>query len=163
MGAKIIDNFLPEEQFAFLQEQMFHYSFPWYYHPGTSDSVAENIYDFHFVHAFYVNNSWSSDLAGLLNPVIQLIKPKAIVRIKANFTTPATEQFPSGWHTDYDFKCTTAVMYINDNDGYTEFENGDKVESVANRFVTFDSRTRHRAVNATNSSERVVINFNYFP
>ena len=32
---------------------------------------------------------------------------------------------------------TTSILYMNTNNGYTIFENGDKVESVENRLVTF--------------------------
>jgi hypothetical protein len=50
---------------------------------------------------------------------------------------------------------------MNTNNGYTEFEDGTKVESVANRIVTFPSVTKHRAVSQTDEQRRVVINFNY--
>lgn len=57
----------------------------------------------------------------------------------------------------------TAVLYLNTCDGYTEFEDGTRVESVANRFVEFDRTMKHGGVNTTNVPVRGVINFNYIP
>ena len=34
----------------------------------------------------------------------------------------------------------TALFYLNTNDGYTKFESGEIVETVANRLVIFDGR-----------------------
>ena len=47
------------------------------------------------------------------------------------------------------------------HDEENKFKNGDKVESVANRVVIFDSKLQHQAVSCTDEKVRVVINFNY--
>ena len=64
-------------------------------------------------------------------------------------------------HTDVSFDCRTAVYYINSNNGYTYFENGEKVESVANRLVAFPSQMKHGGTTCTDTQTRVVINLNY--
>mgnify|MGYP002012765708 CR=1 FL=1 len=75
--------------------------------------------------------------------------------------TPEKSEF----HTDYielnkDVK--TAILYINTNDGYTEFESGVRVSSVANRVCIFDSNLRHRGTTHTEGDQqRIVVNFNY--
>ena len=46
--------------------------------------------------------------------------------------------------------------------GYTSFEDGTKVESVENRFVTFDSDIKHSGTTCTNQKVRLVLNINYF-
>ena len=56
----------------------------------------------------------------------------------------------------------TGILYLNTNDGYTEFEDGKIVNSVANRFVEFPSNILHRGVSQTDTEWRSVINFNYF-
>ena len=56
---------------------------------------------------------------------------------------------------------TTAILYLNTNNGYTEFKSGDKVKSVSNRVVVFDSNLKHRTVTCTDQKTRIVINFNY--
>ena len=56
----------------------------------------------------------------------------------------------------------TAIYYVNSNNGYTEFEDGTKVDSVRNRLVTFPSSMKHRGVSQTDTRTRMVINFNWF-
>ena len=41
-------------------------------------------------------------------------------------------------------------------------EDGTKVESIANRMVTFPSNMKHKGTSCTDERTRVVINFNYF-
>ena len=53
------------------------------------------------------------------------------------------------------------MLYLNDNNGYTEFKN-QKVDSVSNTAVVFDTDIEHRGVPATNVDRRLVININYF-
>ena len=61
-----------------------------------------------------------------------------------------------------DFKdCKTSIFYLNSNNGYTQFERGDKIISKENRVVVFDSNLKHCAVDCTDTKYRIVINFNY--
>ena len=64
-------------------------------------------------------------------------------------------------HEDYPFNHIAGLFSLNDNDGYTIFEDGTKVESVANRLVTFPSQTKHAGTTCSDQVSRVVINFNY--
>ena len=57
---------------------------------------------------------------------------------------------------------TTSIFYINTNNGYTIFEDGTKVESVANRLLTFPTNMKHTGTSCTDEKTRIVINFNYF-
>jgi hypothetical protein len=50
---------------------------------------------------------------------------------------------------------------MNTCNGYTLFEDGTKVESVANRIVTFPNSMKHTGTTTTDSEYRMVINFNY--
>ena len=56
---------------------------------------------------------------------------------------------------------TTGIFYVNNNDGYTLLEDGTKIESVANRFVSFSAETNHSGTSCTNTNRRVVLNLNY--
>ena len=56
---------------------------------------------------------------------------------------------------------TTSILYINTNNGYTELESGEIIESIANRLVTFPANTRHRTITQTDEQTRILINFNY--
>ena len=55
----------------------------------------------------------------------------------------------------------TCVIYLNDNNGYTEFRDGKKILSVKNTAVVFDSNLEHRGVPSTDT-RRLVLNINYF-
>ena len=57
---------------------------------------------------------------------------------------------------------TTSIFYMNTNNGYTKFEDGTKIESVANRLVSFPSNMKHKGTSCTDEKTRVVINFNHF-
>ena len=46
--------------------------------------------------------------------------------------------------------------------GYTIFEDGAKVESVANRMITFPANVKHKGTSCSDEKTRVNINFNYF-
>jgi Rps23 Pro-64 3,4-dihydroxylase Tpa1-like proline 4-hydroxylase len=62
---------------------------------------------------------------------------------------------------DTEFNNTTAIFYLNNNNGYTIFEDGSKVDSVENRLVVFNSNVMHSGVSQTDSKVRCVINLNY--
>jgi hypothetical protein len=137
--------------------------FPWFFNEGVSEpNKKEILWDFQFTHLFYSEDLGQSPELVHLSPLVKKINPTIFYRIKANLN-PITE-FPrqSGWHTDFQNKvCTTAVFYLNTNNGYTVFRNGEKVESVANRLLFFDSRLEHAGASCTNHNYRAVINLNY--
>tara|TARA_B100000519_G_scaffold129441_1_gene111809 strand:- start:10 stop:315 length:306 start_codon:yes stop_codon:yes gene_type:complete len=85
----------------------------------------------------------------------------AILRIKVNATPKNSPE--QAWHTDWQISTPskTCVLYLNDNDGYTEFEDK-KIDSVANTAVIFDTNIKHRGVSATNVDRRLVLNVSYF-
>ena len=67
------------------------------------------------------------------------------------------------YHVDYEFPCMSGLFYLNTNDGYTKFEKDNlKVESIANRFVSFPTHLSHASSSCTNDKVRYNINFNYF-
>jgi len=159
MEYKIIDDFLSKEDFRNLQTLMVNSNeFPWLYSHIIDEGDDKN---FQFVHPFYDYWNWQSNFLEFLKPLVNKINPKAWIRIKANLTTRASGIEEQGWHVDYDFSCTTAIFYLNDNDGYTIFEDGTKIESKANRLVEFDSQYKHSGTSHTNTNTRVVINMNY--
>ncbi len=126
---------------------------------------------FQFIHPFYGNCNATSPHITLIDPIIVKLAPMAIYRIKANMITRTPEIVVNEFHMDiggYE-DCLeklnyweTSVYYINTNDGYTEFEDGTKVESVANRMITFPSKMKHRGTSCTDAKVRIIINFNYF-
>ena len=51
---------------------------------------------------------------------------------------------------------------MNTNNGYTLFEDGTKVDSIANRMVVFDGNTKHTGSTHTDDDRfRFVLNINF--
>lgn len=101
----------------------------------------------------------------IINKIETTEKIASIRRIKINLEPCVPEKVYSDFHTDYpdgqpDMK--VGIYYVNTCNGYTEFEDGSKVESVKGRFVEFPNKIKHRGVSQTDSKYRLVINFNWF-
>lgn len=169
---QVIDNFLPTNEFSQLQELMMGRDFPWYFidiiNYEWSEKEKDDVRSFQFVHLLLGKSyeSYSSHTQFILDLFKERLNADMFIRIKANLNvnSPVLETYD--WHTDYyaewSEQSKSAVFYVNSNDGYTEFEDGTKVESVANRIAIFPTLKSHRATNCTNSKSRVVLNFNFF-
>ena len=163
---KVVDNFLPETNFKLAQSLIMDYGFPWMWNDSVTKDVGYSDPDeFQFIHLFY------HPMSGVVTDYprwLEIIKPYAdrinaisLMRIKANLNVANLEYIKREFHTDFNVKCTTAIAYMNDNNGYTLFEDGTKVESKENRVVIFDSQMRHAGIPCTDEKRRVVINFNF--
>ena len=136
---------------------------------------------FQFIHIFYDNWSATSEQIHTLDPLLKSIEPITIWRIKANLLTKTPNIIENEFHIDmgqYEIhdgvvintegppkileQSTTSIFYVNTNNGYTKFEDGTKVESVANRLISFSSNTKHKGTSCTDEETRIIINFNYF-
>ena len=85
-----------------------------------------------------------------------------LLTCKANLTTRVEKPTITGYHNDVTVPgATTAVLYINSNNGATIFENGKEYQSVANRCVMFPSSIKHASKSHTDTKRRVVLNINY--
>ena len=164
---KIEDNFLKQEEFDKIQKLMGEPSpFPWFY----ADRIVfeDDVDKFQFIHAFYDNHMPMSPFTNELDSIINIIQPFSIVKIRAKLLTRTPEIVESTFHVDIFLpeeklkQWTTSIFYINTNNGYTKFEDGTKVESVANRMVTFPANMKHCGTSCTDERRRIVINFNYF-
>ena len=159
---RIKDNILKKEVFKPLQKLLTSDHFPWFY---ANHQVAENNDPSFLFHTFYYNNFVNSDSFKILNPLLDYLNPVALINIRANLQLNRTN-VNSNYHVDSvpakALKHKTAIFYINTNNGYTEFNDGTKVDSVENRMLIFPSKLSHRAVAQTDEDQRIVINFNYF-
>tara|TARA_Y100000310_G_C20562592_1_gene753796 strand:- start:32 stop:565 length:534 start_codon:yes stop_codon:yes gene_type:complete len=169
----VIDNFLDDEIFKEIQQVILGEQFPWRFNEYIlSPELDGHRRVFQFTHSLYKEYNPSSKLCSIIDPVLEIIRPIAIYRIKANLRTRTTNiEESKPYHVDFaDFgnnqeklkQWTTSVLYMNTNNGYTKFEDGSIVESVANRFLTFESDMLHCGTSCTDENKRVIINFNYF-
>ena len=163
---KIEDNFLEQKEFDELQTLMMGNNFAWFYNDLI---VYEKDKKFQFTHMFYKNFALHSTLLDQLKPILEIINPISIYRIKANLLTRTPNIIENALHVDMNIMSeekqkhwTTSIFYMNTNNGYTKFEDGTKVESVANRMVTFPANSKHCGTSCTDQKTKVVINFNYF-
>jgi hypothetical protein len=154
---KIIKNCLDKESFNNIKNIIINENFNWYYKEG----VIKNDKHFQFVHKFYDNFNVRSNYIDYLNPVLKILKPMTIHRIKANLLTKTDKIIEHGFHNDNPWKCKIAILYINTCDGYTIFKDGNKVYSEENKLIIFDNGLLHSGSTCTDQNVRVVINFNY--
>ena len=165
MQIHVVDNFLSDNDFKVVQENLL-YRITWKYEEFV-DYQNEEGDNFQFTHSFFKNNQIDSQHINLIKPILDKLRVKEYFRIKANLQTKTHKIQTNNFHTDITgnwgvIPYTTSIFYVNSNDGYTEFENGAKVDSVGNRFVSFPSELKHRGTTCTNSKVRSVLNLNYF-
>ena len=165
----INDNFLSPQDFETIKNEVTATEFQWSFSKYV-DSTNEDPTPGQFVHTVYFGNVQISDFYNRLAPILQQkIDCCCLYRIKLNLQPRLPEPFTYMFHSDlsHDFKedavshWTTAIFYINTNNGYTEFEDGVKIESVANRLVMFPSNIKHRGITQTDEQTRIMINFNF--
>ena len=168
---QIIDNFLPPNDFKILQSEIISNLFPWHLDSVLSyelTTIVDKIDNWQLSHSFYFPKHYSP-LFRLIEPVLVNLQPnlRVLLKAKANLN-PHTETIKiHGYHTDLPWAdvtaiSKTAVLYINDNNGYTIFENdGEKIASAANRMVIFSADDRHSGTTCTDQQYRVVLNLNF--
>ena len=161
---KVIDNFLKPDEFEKILDVIAHKSFPWFI-SDMSDYADDN--NTQLYHIFYNNNVPNSDYYYKLEPVYRPLNIFSLFKVRA-IATMQSNGIDNHYHTDLEFQgsptaATTAVYYINENDGGTQFEHDGKIiKSVANRMVIFNSNLKHRTVKHTNGVPfRYVLNINY--
>jgi ectoine hydroxylase-related dioxygenase (phytanoyl-CoA dioxygenase family) len=154
-----IQNFLDTEDFNNLKSFLFSPDVEWHFHKSQTPHGNDEEY---FDHCFFNKHEITSHNFKLVMPIIKKLNCKAIVQIRSNLIINKNAQLLSGFHTDYEYKCKTAILYMNTCNGYTQFENGEKVLSEENKIIMFDSNLKHAAANQTDTKQRIVININYF-
>ena len=166
----IIENFLPDNDFKQIHDKLFSENFYWALaHDVVSKkpkwgATCEEIYNWQFIHNFYESPATLSQDINIINPIMKIIDPRLLIRIKANLTPRADKIVEHGFHCDVEPPipgATTSILYFNSNNGHTKFEDGTKVPSVANTFVSFPSNMRHTGSTCTDVKFRGLINFNY--
>jgi hypothetical protein len=162
MTVEIKDNLLNNKHLVEL-DQLIRNDFPWYLQKEQVTGADDGSW---FCHILYDEDVPKSDW---YNPLINIFKnylPQVtLVRVYVNLLLRQETPSISAFHTDCDFdyteKMTTAIFYLNTNNGATEFKDGDRIDSIRNRLVMFPTNTRHRAVGQTDVSKRIVFNFNF--
>ena len=167
-GVEVYDDYLPHRLYVNIHDYWMGkkdkgdiaHSCPWVIDNGSYQDHIQ------YVHMVYSNHMILTPGWETVIPIIEEEDMVAIARIKGNAISKTDNLivFPD-YHCDFVPEIEymfTGIYYINSNDGYTLFENGEKVESVGNRFVRFPANMRHTGTTCTNADRRLLINFNYF-
>lgn len=161
MSYTVIDDFLPKDLFEELYKALDTKHFPWYTDSKGIAYDGDNTDKF-FIHTFYVNGTPNSDKFHVLEPILNKLNPKALIRARANLYVNNTNLIEHGSHVDYAYEHKAFILYLNTNDGFTRMDDGSIVNSVANRGVFFDGSLRHNSTNCTDAPCRMNISINYF-
>jgi hypothetical protein len=161
MKHKIIDNFLEKEIFESLQSLVMSSSLPYYFNNKINDKYNGTESCFYMTHAIH-DGIIPSGFYKFFIPLLEVIRPKSLLRIKVNLY-PRTEKIEvHKSHKDYDFKHKGCILYFNTCNGFTILKDGTKVKSIANRALFFDPSMDHSSTSCTDQKARFNVNINYF-
>jgi len=163
MKYQIHKKFLAPDLFKKTKDLIMNLDFPWRKRDHMTPNDATN--KIWFTHCFY-NDSVpkSAFYEAYIIPILKKLQAESPIQVRANMTISALFK-TSNWHCDYPFKCTSAILYLNDCDGGTELKINNKIifiKADANKMLVFDHTILHRAITSKKEPIRYIINFNYF-
>ena len=156
MSHQVIDDFLPETEFTtlqnFLMETGIYTTMPYTYRENWQDSIDD-----------FSLQANLKNFPSIADPLLDQYKAQEVYICRANVIMRREHNHIGGFHTDFIDRpdITTSVLYINDCNGGTAFEDGEFVESRANRAVIFNNTVAHAGVWQTDTSFRYVVNTNF--
>jgi hypothetical protein len=163
MKYKIIDNFLDGKKF---NEMVLNIKkIPWYYNDYVTfkDNFEENCFYFtHLFYEFYQQKHIQSDFYSIINPLIEKLNPRSLIRVKGNLYTNVGYKLRNLPHVDFDYPHSGAIFYLNTNNGPTVLDQNIEISSVANRLLLFDSSLPHFSVFCDDQKTRLNININFY-
>ena len=157
----VVDNFLNEKDFDEVFNTISSNNFPWFTIDRLNEN-ADNDNDFQLIHTIISDGQPNSNFTNIIDITCKPMPRINIYRARVNLFTKTHVNKNYGFHKDMD-NAKTLLLYLEDSNGYTEFEDGIKVESKQNRAVLFNSDFLHQTVSQTDVKFRrnININFNY--
>ena len=161
---KIVDNFLPESLASKIAGTLESNEFPVYLQKSVSYEDKEDPFYF-FGHLIFNHGqpiSWF--YSAVAQPVLDILNPEKVLRVRANMYPREKEIKPHAFHVDNNLNSHfVALWYANTNNGKTILKiNGKEevVDSVRNRMLFFDGDIFHAPTTHTDEKVRVTLNFN---
>lgn len=159
-------NFLPLTEYVNIQRITMDGTFPYFFR-GTV--AYDNSHEEKFImgHRLYDwneggNLTESKYIEGILQPLLNVLQPKTLYRAQVNMNCRNDIRQFAHWHVDQpNMQHSTALYYVNTNNGWTEFENGTKVPCIGNSIGIWSENIRHRGAYQTDTAVRICININY--
>jgi len=157
---KIIDNFIDNQDIVNdIQSTLLGNNFPYFYNNYVAEPTDHS--DYYFNHILFHQNEVKSDYYNqILSPLLGRLDYNYLIRGKINCYTRKEKHIEAGMHVDMNEKHFVGLYSVNTNNGYTMFEDGTKVKSVANQMIIFDGRMKHCSANQTDENLRINININ---
>ena len=83
---EVIDNYLPQKDFEHIRNIFLGKQFPWHFLEDVAEKgkVQEEVPHFYLYHMLFEFWRPGSNFFGVLEPLLMKLKPRALVRIKAN-------------------------------------------------------------------------------
>ena len=166
---KIIDDYLNEKDFNFIHSTLNDEQFLWEWKKVANEYSKNYGEDFQFIHFFIDHNRlcYLNSIQLPLTIVQRYARDKnkkfRISRAKANLFIKTSEQPKQlGYHKDMPDrnKCLTIILYLETSNGYTEFKDGTRIDSIKNRVAIFPAHIEHQTVTQTDTLFRTNINVN---
>lgn len=155
---KIIDNFLQENNFLEIKEEIINSKFPLYCYESPTN--------YNFRHSLYSHDQPQS-------PAYDYIFQTFFLKVfeesgysmrsmfEANICCYPNNSELIFYDHKYTVDCKSAILHLNTCNGLTVFEDNIAVESIANRLILFDSKEICEVSTCTDENTRWVINLNY--
>ena len=162
MKYKTHKKFLAPDVFEKIKNLVMDQDFPWRRRDHMTPNPDDKMY---FTYNFYNQmKPFSEFYEPYIIPILKKLQAEAPIQVRANLII--SELFKtSHWHRDYDFKCKTAILYLNDCDGGTNLKIDNKIifiKAEANKMLVFDTPILHRGITSKKEPVRYIINFNYY-
>jgi len=157
------DDFLDKDYFKYLQDELLDGDLKWDYQDGVAKDSDEP--DFYFTHSLYNAATFQPDSNYFNTHMGKLITDlgvRALKRMRVIMYTNQGKQIVHKRHRDMDYDHTAALLYLNTNDGFTELDDGRRIESIANRILVFNGNELHSSSTCTDQKRRVLLSLNYF-
>ena len=188
---QVIDNYLPADQFKFLQDNVLAYEFPWFYQqhvslpPEDGNLITDPnaVETFGYSHTVYDAETNYRGYFEMFEPLLYKLK-QDIPTIKFTRIRLSMKTYKKGFtrenynlpHVDYTSPHKTLIYYINTSDGPTwvfnekftgfpeptQYTVKDKIDPVENRMLFIDGLQYHTASNPIDNDRRVIVNINYY-
>lgn len=167
---KIYDKWLPENYFNQLKDLVLDPKFNWNFNEVSvypSDKEFNDPYEYQFNHVLYANSKPTSELYDSFSKLFFKLGATILLKAKLNLNPSTLKIREKSFHTDIPILTTkniqykTGILYLNNNDGYTKFKTGEIINSVENRFISFDGDIPHCGSSCTDQKRRVVLNVNW--
>ena len=165
---QIFNNFLDQEVFLEIKKFIMSPRCQWrYVNYIAHKDGRDNDNDGYFVHSFkdchpqtFEDRFPESPHFPLIAKILDKIQYRNILRIRSSLYPRRDVQKSDPFHIDYNFPHRVCIFYVNTNNGYTMFENGEKIPSVENQLATFDGSEKHCSVVQTDTPARYIVNIN---